>query len=342
MNGVGSRAAGEGAIHGVHLTHDSHNPQVLDMDDLVKRVFHASVVALCCVAATTLQAQPVGEGPLVLRLPSSARFLGMGNAALASTDGDAMFYNPGMIAQSRGSALSLQRYGSNAVAGSVGTTNTTGSIVVGIGAQFVTYKAAAGANYAEVVEPGGTHLSDSGSVASSSTAITFGVARTIKGLRLGVSAKYAEDRIGASHDGTVAFDIGMNRPMFGGTAAFVVQNLGVGPRIDGIMGTLPRRIGLGYGRYQAVAGAWDVGAQAALTLEGDLFFRAAGGLEVAYVPIEGVAITARTGLRMPRETDESFVTAGFGVLVDRIAIDYAMEPMKGGRPISHRLGLRVR
>ena len=342
MSGVGSRAAGERAIHGVHLTHDSHNPQVLGVDDPVKRALSIGVVTWCCLAATALNAQPVGEGPLVLRLPSSARYLGMGNAALASTDGDAMIYNPGMIAQSRGIALSMQRYGSNATAGSMGTTTTTGPFVIGIAAQFLTYSAAAGANYAEIVEPGGTHLSDSGTVASSSTAFTFGVARTIKGLRLGASVKYAEDRIGASHDGVVAFDLGVNRPMFGGTAAFVVQNLGVGPRIDSIMGTLPRRVGLGYGRYQAIAGHWDAGAQVALTLEGDLFVRPAGGAEIAYVPIEGVAITLRSGLRLPREPDESMITAGFGVSVDRVLIDYAMEPMKGGRPITHRLGLRVR
>ena len=306
------------------------------------RAVRVVVVAGSMLAAAALKAQPVGEGPLVLRLPNSARYLGMGNAALASTDGDAMLYNPGMIAQSRGMALSMQRYGSNATAGSMGTTTAAGSYVVGIAAQFLTYNAAAGANYAEVVEPGGTHLSDSGTVASSSTAFTLGVARTIKGLRLGASVKYAEDRLGASHDGTVAFDIGVNRPMFGGTAAFVVQNLGVGPRIDSIMGTLPRRVGLGYGRYQAVGGHWDAGAQFALTLEGDLFVRPAGGAEIAYVPVDGVAITFRSGLRLPREPDESMITAGFGVSVDRVLIDYAMEPMKGGRPLSHRIGLRVR
>jgi hypothetical protein len=312
------------------------------VDESVKRVFRAAVVAWSCFATTALQAQPVGEGPLVLRLPASARILGMANAGIASTDGDAMLYNPGMIAQSRGMALSMQRYGSNATAGSFGSTTTAGSYVIGLAAQFVTYNAAEGADYAEVVYPGGTHLSDSGSVPASSTAFTLGVAKTVKGLRLGASAKYAEDRLGASHDGTVAFDIGMNRPMFNGTVAFVVQNLGVGPRIDGIMGTLPRRVGIGYGAYQAIAGHWDVGVQTALTLEGDLFVRPAGGAEVAYVPIEGVAITLRSGFRLPREQDESLITAGFGVTVDRFLLDYAMEPMRGGRPISHRLGVRVR
>ncbi len=308
----------------------------------MRGVLRLAVGAACVLGATALQAQPEGEGPLVLRLPASARILGMANVGLASTDGDAMLYNPGMIAQSRGSAVSLQRYGANATAGAMGTTSTTGSLVIGIAAQFVTYSAAAGASYADVVEPGGTHLSDSGSVGASSTAFTFGVARTIKGFRLGASVKYAEDRLGTSHDGIVGFDIGMNRPFGNGMLAFVVQNLGVGPRIDGIMGTLPRRVGIGYGFYQAVAGHWDVGAQTALTLEGDLFVRPAGGAELAYVPIDGVAITLRSGFRLPREQDESLVTAGFGVTVDRLAIDYAMEPMRGGRPMSHRLGLRVR
>ncbi|MBL0169561.1 MAG: hypothetical protein IPP90_02370 [Gemmatimonadaceae bacterium] len=294
------------------------------------------------LAATNAPAQPVGEGPLVLRLPASARIAAMANAGVASTDGDAMFYNPGMLASSRGSVISMQRYGAAATSGSMGTTSTAGSLTVGIGAQFVTYLAPAGASYGDVVKTGATHLADGGEVSASSTAFTFGLARTIKGLRLGASVKYAEDRLGAAHDGTVAFDIGMNRALGPGTLAVVMQNLGAGPRLNGIKGTLPRRIGVGFGGYQSVAGHWDVGAQMALTLEGDLFVRPAGGAEVAYVPIEGVAITLRQGFRLPRERDESLVTAGLGVTIDRIAIDYAMEPMRGGRPVAHRVGLRIR
>lgn len=305
----------------------------------------AFVVLLLTLSASvsrTAVSQPVGEGPLVLRLPASARVAGMANVGITSTDGDAMFYNPGMLSSSRGSAVSLQRYGSFGTAGAMGTTTTLGTLTVGIGAQFVDYVAATGATYADAVFPGGTHLSDSGTVSASSSAFTFGIARTIKGFRLGTNIKYAEDRFGAAHDGTLAIDIGMQRPLGPGTLGVVVQNLGAGPRIGGVEGTLPRRIGVGFGGYRAVAGRWDVGAQMALTLEGDLFVRPAGGAELAYVPIDGVAITLRQGFRLPRERDESLVTAGFGVSVDRIAVDYAIEPMRGGRPISHRIGLRVR
>ena len=50
MSDVGSRAAGERAIHGVHLTHDSHNPQVLALAYPVKRAIRVAVVACSCLA----------------------------------------------------------------------------------------------------------------------------------------------------------------------------------------------------------------------------------------------------------------------------------------------------
>lgn len=136
--------------------------------------------------------------------------------------------------------------------------------------------------------------------------------------------------MGASHDGTVVFDIGMQRALGPGTLGVVVQNLGVGPRIDGVMGTLPRRIGVGFSGYRPVSPHWDIGAQTGLTLEGDLFVRPAGGAELAYVPVEGVSFTVRQGFRLPRERDESLYTAGVGVTIDRYSLDYAMEPMRGG------------
>jgi hypothetical protein len=36
------------------------------------------------------------------------------------------------------------------------------------------------------------------------------------------------------------------------------------------------------------------------------------------------------------------VTAGLGIVIDRISLDYAAEPLRGGRAISHRVGLRIR
>jgi hypothetical protein len=302
-----------------------------------------SFTIVLALAADPLAAQPRGEGPLVLRLPNSARIAAMANAGIASNDGDALLYNPGMLSASRGMAASVQRYGRFGAAGALGMVAQAGSMSVGVGAQFVDWNAPAGVPWPDAIRPGATGLADSGSVAASSSAFTVGVARTIKGLRLGATMKYAEDRIGAESDGTVAFDLGLTMPMGPAGLGITVQNLGAGTRFAGERGTLPRRIGVGWGgglfpRWEQ----WDIGAQVQLTVEGDWFVRPAGGAEFGYVPIEGVALVVRSGLRLPRERSESLVTGGVGITVDRISVDYAAEPFRDGRPVAHRVGVRVR
>lgn len=290
-----------------------------------------------------LRAQPAGEGPLVLRLPVSARFAAMANAGIASNDADALLYNPGMLSVARGMSASVQRYGSFGTTGSIATVTQAGVMSIGVGAQFLEWSAPTGVRYENAVRAGATQLSDSGGLASASSAYTVGVARTIKGLRLGVSGKYADERFGASHGGAFAVDIGMTRPLGPGNLGLVVQNLGAGARVGGTKGVLPRRIGLGYGGGMfPLWEHWDLGAQMQLTLEGDLFVRPAGGVELGYVPIEGVSIVFRGGVRLPRERDESLATGGLGFTVDRISLDYAVDPVRGGRPSSHRLGVRIK
>lgn len=304
----------------------------------------AAVAGVCSVAlASRVAAQPKGEGPLVLRLPASARFAAMANAAIASNDADALLYNPGMLSVARGMSASVQRYGAFGTAGSIATVTQAGIMSVGVGAQFLEWSAPTGQRYDDAVRKGATQFADSGGLASASSAFTVGVARTVKGLRLGVSGKYADERFGGAHGGAFAVDIGMTRPMGPGNLGLLVQNLGAGAKVGGTKGVLPRRVGIGYGGgLFPMWERWDLGAQMQLTLEGDLFVRPAGGVELGYVPIEGVSIVFRSGLRLPRERDESLVTGGLGVTIDRLSLDYAAEPFRGGRPVSHRIGIRVK
>ena len=289
-------------------------------------------------------AQPVGEGPIVLRLPSGARAASMANAALTLNDADVLMYNPGMLSVARGgNSISVQRYGSHGTTGSMAAIVTSGSLFIGVGAQFLEWSAPNGVSYGEAVKAGATALSDSGGVASSSSAFTVGVSRTIKGVRLGASAKYVDERFGAAHGGTAAFDLGAIRSLGRSNLALVVQNLGGSANVAGEKGPLPRRIGIGYGGGPfPVWEHWDIGMQTQLTLEGDLFLRPAGGVEIGYVPIEGVSILFRTGFRLPREKSESLVTGGIGLSYDRFSLDYAAEPFRDGRPVSHRVGFRIR
>ena len=133
------------------------------------------VVSLSGSPRSPLQAQSSGdpsraEAPLVLRLPASARLAAMANAGLAANDGDALLYNPGMLNGARGTAISLQRYGSFGRAGSMGTVTQIGSLNLGIGAQFVDWSAPSGTAWGDAVRAGATRLADSGGVAASSSA----------------------------------------------------------------------------------------------------------------------------------------------------------------------------
>ena len=282
------------------------------------------------------------EGPLVLRLPASARLLGMANAGVTANDGDAIFYNPGMLTQARGVAVSMQRYGSQATAGSFGSVQTFGAYSLGIGAQLLQYQNAS-FDPVRANQQGATRLSDGGDESASSSAFTVGVGRVIKGFRVGAAAKYAEERLGSTRDGVFAVDLGVSKPVGPATLALSVQNLGSGPDLYYVNGALPTRVSVGYGGgLFPIWEHWDIGMQTQVSVERDGFVRPAGGVELGYVPVEGVAIIVRSGLRLPRERDEPLATGGLGLTIDRFSIDWAIEPMRGGRPVAHRVGLRIR
>jgi hypothetical protein len=330
-----------------HLLRKGRAPQSA-LNRILRRLHAVApfmLAALSLIAGRDALAQTSGrpEAPLVLRLPASARYAAMANAGVSGNDGDVIFYNPGMLAQARGVAVSVQRYGSRATTGSFGSVQTLGSLTVGVGAQTLDYGAPAYDDLDAAVRPGSTRLSDGGPVSASSSAFTVGVARTIKGLRLGASVKYAEERLADVRDGSLAFDVGINRAMGPAILSATIQNLGASPSLGSVNGALPTRVTVGFGGgLFPIWERWDIGMQSQVSVERDGFVRPAGGVEVGYVPVEGVAIVLRQGLRLPRERDESLVTAGVGVNVDRFSLDYAMEPTRGGRPVSHRVGVRIR
>src|SRR5205085_2533644 len=62
-------------------------------------------------------AQSENVAPLILRLPSSARALAMGNVAVAARDDDVLFYNPAQLVAARGMSLSMEQFSASALAG---------------------------------------------------------------------------------------------------------------------------------------------------------------------------------------------------------------------------------
>ena len=84
----------------------------------------------------------------------------------------------------------------------------------------------------------------------------------------------------------------------------------------------------------------DVGAAAEVTVLRDGWIKPAAGIELGYAWVEGYSFILRGGIRRP-ELGERAITAGAGLVADRLRIEYALEPREGGT-LSHRFGLRIR
>ena len=274
----------------------------------------------------------------MLQLPASARAIGFGNAYVAVRDPEAVFYNPAQLGVRPGVALSVERYGSVATAGAVATTYVFGPIGFGIGAQLLDFDAAS-AGYPGAA-PNGDQLAIRGPFSGSSFVAATALEMAYKGIRWGLTGKFAEDRVSSARDGVLLADVGAAKEFWVGTAGITVQNLGTSARMTGTALALPTRATLGYAAPAIPLGPLDVAASTALSVRRGGRVSPAGGVELGYMPIEGVVFAGRVGGRLPEKNAESPLTLGATFTFDRLSIDYGFEPYQGRD--AHRVGLRIR
>jgi hypothetical protein len=327
----------------------------------------AALHSIQVVDPAALHAQSGGPyAPVVLTLPTGPRTLAMGNVGIGSRDDEVLFFNPAQLAVARGMSASAERYSASANGGTVSAVTRLGNGGVGVGMRMVNYEngfvgGSIGfpANRAAMLIPSG--VGEPGT----SVEATAGVAQVLKGVRLGLAAKYATDQASNVRAHRAAVDLGVSkdfRRYF--TAGLTVQNLSkpisfscvdarfapacgpppgviVSPSPD--WGTakayLPLRTTAGVAGSGPV-GPLDITATAAVSLLRDSFVIPAGGGEVSYSWLDGYAIAIRAGARRPISGESPF-TAGAGFTMDRLSIDYAVETLSGGRA-GHRIGLRIR
>ncbi|HYC51178.1 MAG TPA: hypothetical protein VEB19_08730 [Gemmatimonadaceae bacterium] len=287
------------------------------------------LVGLAMLAASTAGAQTV------LQLPASTRALGLGNAFAAGRGSEMIFYNPALLNQQPGLHVSGQRIGDASSLGAISSSFSAGPIAAGVGAQFLDYGASG-------FRAG--NLATRGSIAASSLAASLGVSSQFKGVRVGVAAKFVEERLGLLRDGGAAFDIGLARDFpFRSTVGLAVQHLGNSLHIVDQRLALPAQTTLGAATSAPpLFTFFDVAATAAVTYRHDGHWVPAGGVEVTYVPLDGWAFTGRVGAR--RVADDfgaKPLTLGAGIGFDRIGLDYAWHGMDGDVS-AHRIGLRLR
>jgi len=300
-------------------------------------VIIAALAALASAVPATAQSP---APPLVLRMPTGTRALAMGDAAVAVTDAEAVFHNPAQLTNGRGIALGAQRYGGGASLATMAVALTAAPGGLGIGVQHLSYHAAC-------ADCGGVATTESGlarraAFTASATVATVGFGRDVDGVRVGVAGKVVEQQLPGVRAAAAAVDVGVARQVGPVMLAVAAQNLGGALRL-GPAGTweLPRRATAGASVDFVPLGPFDLAASAAVAFHDDGEVVPGGGLELAYTPLEGYTIAGRVGLRRVVGDDVGPVSLGAMLARDRLALEYAYQPLDAAGDL-HRLGVRVR
>jgi hypothetical protein len=298
------------------------------------------LLALSLMAAPALAvAQRKIHAPLAAQLPLGARAAALGGGNAASRDAEGALMNPANVGVTTGLGLNLVRYRDGAGGGAIGHSGTVGSMGVGIAASYLDYQPAVGVGGVVTDAP----LVEGGLGSAASMAASAAMSVAWKGMRWGAAATYLEERVETSRSGAAAVSLGVSRSAQFGFASLgiALQNLGPSLRFGRTDVPLPTRLAIGASGAQFPLNAWfDLGVDAGLSVRRDGLVGGVLGGELAWVPIEGVSAALRAGVRRPELKAQGPGTAGFGLSLDRFALDYAFEQMRAGG--AHRVGLRVR
>lgn len=294
---------------------------------------------LLALAPSALLAQRERYAPLLLQLPASARTLAMGGLSMGQRDAEALFGNPALVGGANAITIGGARYPSGTRHGVGGATMTIGALGVGLGVQLLDGRSARGDFPVR-----SDLLTGEGALGHGSVATTVAASLRWKGMRWGGALRYMEERFSDVRATAVGADLGVARDLLGGavTTGLALQHLG-GPLEIGETGeALPLRLSIGAATATRNLSRWfDVTAQANVVVRRDgRAFPLAGG-ELLYVPIEGVSVALRAGVRAPELRAQRPVTGGIGIVFDRLALDYGWEALRDGEG-AHRVTLRVR
>jgi hypothetical protein len=308
-----------------------------------------AAIAVSLLAPSLVVAQDHAYTGLVFRLPSSARTLALGNVGIVGRDDDVLFYNPAQLVGARGTSASAERFSRFARGGTLSSVVRFNTGGIGIGATVTNFRAISNGAPVDRLDMRGEGLVN----ASSSNTLAVGIGQVFKSTRVGITGKYLDEPANGARNAAAVVDVGVARDFFGYSFGLAVQN--IGPKFDlnaNIPGAgggvpqgsipaagLPLSATLGAGRGLPV-GPFDLFATTGVSWLRDGFVSPAGGAELGYSWLEGYNIILRAGARRPVR-GEGPVTAGAGFIMDRLAIDYAVETLSGGRA-GHRIGLRVR
>lgn len=280
-------------------------------------------------------------GPLIRKLSSSTRAMGLGGAYWTGDGANAILHHPALIAgegfagsrRTIGGATHLALSGSRAWMG--------GGVAAGI--SFLQYGTSADTPLELPREVAA--LIGGGDASASEYVASLGFADEVYGVDFGVAANLVGQSLDGLRGSTMAVDLGVARSIGRISTALSVQNLGRALQLGRYEVPLARRVVVGAGTGgRAPVGPLDVGGAVQVAREGDGEIVPGGGLEVAWWPVQRRVFIVRIGAVRVTEGDSSPFTFGAGFEGDRIRIDwayrdYAHEDLRAG---SHSVGIAFR
>jgi len=301
-------------------------------------------LAVTLLLATVVPAAGAQAGrfaPLVVQLPVGAQALAMGGWNASSRDADAAFGNPAYAGTLTSTSLSLARFADRVNGGALTNQSTIGVIGIAIGASYLDYGASTPSLQASGF--GGDVLMDRGPFAAASLAGSIALSTTFKGFRLGLAGSYLEERVEATRASVVAASFGASKDIFTGNMRLGLAVQNIGPDLSAPSGdiALPTRVAFGAtGPLLPIGSYLDLFLAGGVAIQRDGFVSGSAGGELSYVPIEGISLAFRAGVRRPELRTQQPLTLGLGAAYDRLAVDYAWEQIDGGG--AHRLSMRLR
>jgi hypothetical protein len=303
----------------------------------------ALLLALCAAPAV---AQTAGSGgrsaaPL-LTLPASARASALGDAFVAGEgEGATLFYNPARLATIRRSAdASVERYFAGSTLSAVAVAARVWTGTVGVGVQSLRYERT------EEIFPDGSTGGSRGSptgrdLSAGELVASVGYALRLRGVDVGAAAKIVAQNLPGTSGSAPAFDAGFSAPIGRRvTIAASAQHLGGDLRVGSTSSPLPRTL-----RAGGVASLLTDTSTVALSLFAEVRHQesvggsGASGVEARWRVSPRTVLVGRAGVRGTSGTDARPITAGGGLAIGHLALDYAFRDFTH-LGATHRVGIR--
>jgi hypothetical protein len=308
---------------------------------MLAMLFAAPVAALAQGSADTRAA-------ILLTLPASARALSLGDAwGAVADDESALFYNPAQLARVRGLSIggSLQNYIASTTLGAFAVAVPLGRGTLGVGLQLLDYGSADevvpvdGSN-GQIGAPTGSTISAEDMAITVGYGVAFGSRHEF---RVGGALEYARQEVASYSGGALAGDFGAAYSFRSGwDVSAALQHLGSSLTLAAVSAPLPMTWRVAVAAPGMTADAFTLRPMAeARQISGAEVTGVAGAEGIWRAGTKGTMLSMRAGYAFRNMSDaRSPFTAGAGITLGRLQVDYAYESFNLIGGATNRVGVR--